>query len=77
MADIVRVNMGTKEITRAPAGKYNSYGSRGFIARFMNDEVDPACEPLGIHNKLIICTGLLGEPAPRAAEGFPSAARAL
>lgn len=60
MADIVRVNMGTKEITRAPAGKYNRYGSRGFIARFMNDEVDPTCEPLGIHNKLIFCTGLLG-----------------
>ena len=54
MADIVRVNMGTREITRAPAGKYNRYGSRGFIARFMNDEVDPTCEPLGIHSKIII-----------------------
>jgi aldehyde:ferredoxin oxidoreductase len=60
MADIVRVNMGTKEITREDAGKYNRYGSRGFVARFMNEEVDPGCEPLGIHNKLIFCTGLVG-----------------
>jgi aldehyde:ferredoxin oxidoreductase len=52
--------METKEITQGEAGKYNSYGSRGFIARFMTDEVDPGCEPLGINNKLIICTGLLG-----------------
>jgi aldehyde:ferredoxin oxidoreductase len=63
MAKIVRVNMETKEITQQDAGKYNGYGSRGFIARFMNDEIDPACEPLGINNKLIICTGLLGGTA--------------
>jgi aldehyde:ferredoxin oxidoreductase len=60
VAKIIRVNMETKEITQEDAGKYNSYGSRGFIARFMNDEVDPTCEPLGMNNKLIICTGLLG-----------------
>jgi aldehyde:ferredoxin oxidoreductase len=63
VAKIVRVNMETKEITQEEAGKYNGYGSRGFIARFMNNEVDPACEPLGINNKLIICTGLLGGTA--------------
>jgi aldehyde:ferredoxin oxidoreductase len=63
MAKIVRVNMETKEITQEEAGKYNSYGSRGFIARFMTDEVNPICEPLGIHNKFIICTGLLGGTA--------------
>ena len=60
MADIIRVNMETKVITREAAGKYAGFGARGFIARFMNDEVDPACEPLGIYNKLIIVTGLLG-----------------
>jgi aldehyde:ferredoxin oxidoreductase len=63
MAKIVRVNMETKEITQEEAGKYNGYGSRGFIARFMTDEIDPACEPLGIKNKLIVCTGLLGGTA--------------
>ena len=60
MADIIRINMEAREITRENAGKYAGYGSRGFIARFMNDEVDPACEPLGINNKLIMVTGLLG-----------------
>lgn len=60
MAKIVRINMETKKITQEEAGKYAGYGSRGFIARFLSDEVDPACEPLGIHNKLIIATGLLG-----------------
>jgi len=60
MTKIVRVNMETKEIRQEEAGKYNSFGSRGFIARFMTDEVDPTCEPLGINNKFIICTGLLG-----------------
>ncbi len=55
--------METKDITQEEAGIYNGYGSRGFIARFMNNEVDPACEPLGIKNKLIICTGLLGGTA--------------
>ncbi len=64
MADIVRVNMGTKEITRAPAGKYNSYGSRGLIARMMNDEGDPACERMGLFNKFIVGTGLLGGTGP-------------
>jgi len=63
MATIVRVNMATKAITRQDAGIYNSYGSRGFISRFMTNEVDPTCEPLGINNKLIICTGLLGGTA--------------
>jgi aldehyde:ferredoxin oxidoreductase len=55
--------METKEITQEEAGKYNGYGSRGFIARFMNDEIDATCEPLGLKNKLIICTGLLGGTA--------------
>ena len=63
MATIVRVNMDTKAISQEEAGFYNSYGSRGFIARFMTNEVDPTCEPLGINNKLIICTGLLGGTA--------------
>ncbi|MDI9613972.1 MAG: aldehyde ferredoxin oxidoreductase C-terminal domain-containing protein [Acidobacteriota bacterium] len=60
MTKIIRVDMETKEITQEDAGKYNRYGGRAFIARFLTDEVDPTCEPLGIHNKLIFCTGLLG-----------------
>ncbi|MDR0469952.1 MAG: aldehyde ferredoxin oxidoreductase [Peptococcaceae bacterium] len=60
MAKIVRIDMETKQITQEDAGKYAPYGSRGFIARFLTDEVDPACEPLGVYNKLIMATGLLG-----------------
>ncbi len=60
MAKIIRVNMETKEINQEEAGIYKSYGARGFIARFLTNEVDPTCEPLGLYNKLIICTGLLG-----------------
>ena len=60
MVKIVRVNMETKAVTQEDAGKYAPYGGRGLIARMMADEVDPACEALGINNKLIISTGLLG-----------------
>ena len=55
--------METRAISTEDAGIYNNYGSRGFIARFMTNEVDPTCEPLGINNKFIICTGLLGGTA--------------
>ena len=55
--------METRVISQEDAGIYNRYGSRGFISRFMTNEVDPTCEPLGINNKLIICTGLLGGTA--------------
>ena len=55
--------METRAISTEDAGIYNNYGSRGFIARFMTSEVDPTCEPLGINNKFIICTGLLGGTA--------------
>ena len=60
MTKLIRVDMETKEIRQEDIGKYAPYGSRGLIARFLLDEVDPACEALGIHNKLIIATGLLG-----------------
>ncbi|MGQ9824719.1 MAG: aldehyde ferredoxin oxidoreductase N-terminal domain-containing protein, partial [Desulfotomaculales bacterium] len=31
------------------------YGGRGLIAKIMNDEVNPKCDPLGPENKLILC----------------------
>ncbi len=39
--------------------KYLQVGGRSLIAKLLLDEVPPACEPLGKHNKLIIATGLL------------------
>jgi aldehyde:ferredoxin oxidoreductase len=44
--------------------KYDGFGGRGLVAKFLNEEVDPGCDPIGEDNKLIICTGLLaGTPA--------------
>ncbi|MCR4443240.1 MAG: aldehyde ferredoxin oxidoreductase C-terminal domain-containing protein [Peptococcaceae bacterium] len=67
MSRIVRINMSTKEITEAPGEKYRLYGGRSLIAKMMLDEVDPACEPLGIYNKLILAPGLLGGTAASSA----------
>ena len=47
--------------------KYQGWGGRGLIAKILNEEIDPQCDPLGDGNKLIICTGLLaGTPASTA-----------
>ena len=37
--------------------KYRTHGMRGLVDRFLIDEVDPKCDPLGAENKMIICTG--------------------
>ena len=58
MQTIVRINTKTGDVNAAPmAEKYRIYGKRGLIDRFVLDEVDPKCDPLGPENKLIICTG--------------------
>jgi aldehyde:ferredoxin oxidoreductase len=58
MQKIIRVDAKTGAIAVAPvAEKYRIYGKRGLIDRFLLDEVDPKCDPLGPENKLIICTG--------------------
>jgi aldehyde:ferredoxin oxidoreductase len=36
-----------------------SLGGRGLSAKILLDEVDPSCDPLGPHNKLIFAPGLL------------------
>jgi aldehyde:ferredoxin oxidoreductase len=61
MTKIVRVNMGTgtASIESVPE-KYQMLGGRGLIAQLLLDEIDPACDPLGKENKLIIAPGLLG-----------------
>lgn len=38
---------------------YTLFGGRGLIAKLLNDEVDPKCDPLSYENKLIVCPGLL------------------
>jgi len=70
MQSILRVNTKTSEISGAPlAEKYKVHGKRGLIDRFLMDEVDPKCDPLGPENKLIICTGTF------AGTAFPIAGR--
>ena len=58
--NIVRVNM--KDLStsiEAFPDKYGLLGNRGLIAKIMLDEVRPTAEPLGRHNKLILCNGPL------------------
>ncbi len=58
---ILRVNMANLELrTEMVKEEYRFLGGRALIARFMLDEVNPGCEPLGRHNKLIFAPGLLG-----------------
>lgn len=63
---ILRVDMRKKAVQYQDVPEeYRFFGGRGLIARIMNDEVDPMCHPLGPHNKLIFCPGLLtGTTAP-------------
>lgn len=61
MAKLIRVNMTNAEVKVESAPEsYRMLGGRGLISRVLLDEVDPACEPFGQYNKLVICPGLLG-----------------
>jgi aldehyde:ferredoxin oxidoreductase len=61
MAKIIRVNMGKGAVTiESVPEKYQMLGGRGLISQLLLDEIDPACDPLGDENKLIIAPGLLG-----------------
>jgi aldehyde:ferredoxin oxidoreductase len=55
-----RINTRTRivEISEVPAN-WERLGGRGLIARILNDELNPNCDPLGPDNKLIFAPGLL------------------
>jgi aldehyde:ferredoxin oxidoreductase len=58
--EIWRINLRRRDITKeAVPSSWENLGGRGLVARFMLDEVPPACEPLGRFNKLIFAPGLL------------------
>jgi aldehyde:ferredoxin oxidoreductase len=60
METFLRVDVGRKTAIKEPVPEtYLKVGGRSLIAKLLLDEVNPACEPLGKHNKLIIATGLL------------------
>jgi len=58
MRKIIRVNSRTGNITIQNASDdLRRICGRHFIAHILNEEVEPTCEPLGRHNKLIISQG--------------------
>jgi aldehyde:ferredoxin oxidoreductase len=61
---ILRVNTRTGEIlTTACSETERRWGGRSYIAHHLLAEVDPACEPLGRKNRLIVASGLLADTA--------------
>ena len=59
MWETIRVNVKEKTAIRnAVKAEYNGIGGRSMIAQFLTDEVNPKCDPLGVENKLIFCTGV-------------------
>lgn len=61
MFKILRVNMASKkcQFENVPP-EYEGLGGRGLTSTIVAREVDPACTPLGPHNKLVFAPGLLG-----------------
>ncbi len=64
---MLRVNMKTSSVAYEPfPEEWQLLGGRGLIAKIMNSETPPACDPMGPENKLIICGGpLAGTLAPQ------------
>ncbi len=64
MNTVLRVNTRTGEIlSNACSETERRLGGRAFIAHHLLGEVDPACEPLGRYNRLIVASGLLSDTA--------------
>lgn len=60
MDKMIRVNLKTKDIVyEKTPDEYLKTGGRGLIAKILLKEVNPTCEPLGKHNKIIFAMGLL------------------
>jgi len=58
MKHFIRVNMDNLSVSSEEVSQeYALLGGRGLIARIMNQEVLPDCDPWGRHNKIIIATG--------------------
>ena len=57
---VLRANVGSGELRYEEVPEsWKRYGGRALVARFLLDEVPPACDPLGPNNKLIWAPGLL------------------
>ncbi|MFX1309682.1 MAG: aldehyde ferredoxin oxidoreductase C-terminal domain-containing protein [Promethearchaeota archaeon] len=63
---ILRVNM-TNLVAKFEdlPGDYAALGGRGMTSTIVNKEVPPTCNPLGLHNKLVLAPGIVtGTAAP-------------
>ncbi len=59
---LLRVNLTNAEITTEMLNEEwkNDYlGSRGLASKYLSEEIDPLCDPLGPENKMIMATGPL------------------
>ena len=59
---LLRVNLtnGTADAEPLNMGWARQYlGQRGLATKYLSEEIDPACDPLGPDNKLIMATGPL------------------
>lgn len=63
---LLRVDMGGGRVDVAPLDeRYRLLGGRGLVSALLLDEMDPAADPEGPDNKLVLCNGLLaGTLAP-------------
>lgn len=63
---IIRVDMNAQEVSVEPMpASWSRLGGRALSARILIEECDPACDPLGPENHLILAPGLLaGTSAP-------------
>lgn len=60
MEKILRLNMSSKSVAVEPLKpEYQFLGGRALTSRIVLDEVEPTCDPLGPHNKLVIACGLI------------------
>jgi aldehyde:ferredoxin oxidoreductase len=71
MGKILRVDLEKRSVSDEPLNREwarDFIGGRGLGMRYLFDEVDPMCDPLGPENKLIMMTGpLTGTSAPTGA----------
>ncbi|KUO77137.1 MAG: hypothetical protein APF81_21505 [Desulfosporosinus sp. BRH_c37] len=64
MNKFLRINMETESLNYEEVKEeYKLFGGRDLVAKLLNDEVDPQCDPLGSGNKFIVCPGLLTDSA--------------
>lgn len=60
MRKLLRVDLSAWKTSLVPMSpEYSGLGGRALTSRLVKDEVPPACDPLGRHNKLVIAPGLL------------------